>query len=801
MLGRAELVEHLKQPRVLADLVAGCVTVLGLVGCFNASPVIKTFSLSLLLGGVGSLGANTLMATLYAETAATVLDRELERARTELELVERQLTQLTARSTELQGLWEQGDNDVQSLKTRLQQVEAEKGQVWQQAQEARADFGALQSRFAELAEQYQTAEKHVVQVLAEVAGRGQSALVAAVGEWREGLLFAIDHTLKRRPDIAPRLEGLRDAVTQLAAKYEQQIAEVQPGAAAAHPVEAVLRLIQQAATEFSALKVRYRNTLNVGDAIRYQAQIAGYEVEVAELKAALERLGKDSIPRSQHESILSEFLVKKDAAFEGLMAQTESLEKELQSDTDQYVQKLIGQLEQATREIAALKARVEELSQPQTFAPATRDDLRMGNVVIGYFEALGVILDRAYSDYRKWEAVLYVHTDRNRKVILASELNEHSERLQPLLNCLNVPKFEYDAEQGLMRVRVQIASKPKADASEIHKLWKRADQFPDLVKAWERVRITGGSESGKSPTAENLAVCILEAHPGVVKLANPMHDSQKNYWSIPVTWRSHKEALSGLKELAASVERRAAGEEFREPFVLYLFDEVDSTIEANRAAAALIKTAIKQASHQNLGAIFIGQNANVSNYKGMDRSDWNNAVNLHIGANAYDAITNSNQFTTKEQNELKERADRLTEFCVAKNQELGFEARDPEAYRFALVIEPNKKPYFIELPPFGRYPYAASRAVCIQDASLASSVHPAASDCIQEATNPSISVASRMPSTPYVGSGCPKCETGTLTRVKRNRSTRVYICDACGQSTSESILQAQAEAPVEEDVW
>jgi hypothetical protein len=114
---------------------------------------------------------------------------------------------------------------------------------------------------------------------------------------------------------------------------------------------------------------------------------------------------------------------------------------------------------------------------------------------------------------------------------------------------------------------------------------------------------------------------------------------------------------------------------------------------------------IKQASHQNLGAIFIGQNANVSEYPGMDRSDWNSAVNIHIGANSYDAITNSNKFTSDEQSRLKTTADKLIEYCEGKNEELGLGRTHPQAYRFALVIEPSKSPYFVELPAFGKFIY------------------------------------------------------------------------------------------------
>jgi hypothetical protein len=89
----------------------------------------------------------------------------------------------------------------------------------------------------------------------------------------------------------------------------------------------------------------------------------------------------------------------------------------------------------------------------------------------------------------------------------------------------------------------------------------------------------------------------------------------------------------------------------------------------------------------------------------MSRSDWNSAVNLHIGANCYDAIANSNQFTTEQQNKLKAIADKLTAYCESKNSELGLDNTDAEAYRFGFVVEPGKKPYFINLPSFGSYKF------------------------------------------------------------------------------------------------
>jgi hypothetical protein len=335
--------------------------------------------------------------------------------------------------------------------------------------------------------------------------------------------------------------------------------------------------------------------------------------------------------------------------------------------------------------------------------------MKVANIFIRYFEVLGVILDRSHSDYETHQATLWFFVDRNSRLVLADELNEHSDKLQALAHTLNSPKFQLDPESGLIKVLVQLSKKPKADIKDIDRLWIPASQFEKTVKGWSRVRLTGGSESGKSPTAENLAVAILKHRSGVAKLYNPQHDSVKNYWSIPVEGTSHADSEKGIASLAKQVDARANGQESRDEFELSIFDEIDSTMSHTKGKKAVIggnvNFIIKQASHQNLGAIFIGQNANVSEYPGMDRSDWNSAVNVHIGANAYDAITNSNRFTSEEVSRLKQTADKITEFCNDKNTELGLEKTDPQAYRFALVIEPNKKPYFIELPAFGTYTY------------------------------------------------------------------------------------------------
>jgi len=369
------------------------------------------------------------------------------------------------------------------------------------------------------------------------------------------------------------------------------------------------------------------------------------------------------------------------------------------------------ELEHAHKQIANLQNKLSELSKPLKY-PGLSEQARIGNAIIDFYSRLGYTLDAI--DWQSTETgyKLLFHTSRNGSRFISTDLlndGDNSAKLKEVSASLNNPKFEQCDRASYFSLSIQTRHKTKTSSEDVARLWVSSDKFPQLAKNWARLRLTGGSESGKSPTAENIAVAILKSRPGAAKLFNPQHNSSKNYWTIPVIGESHNDSENGIAELAKKVDLRANGEETRDTFELHIFDEIDSTMSHTKgkksSIGANIKFIIKQASHQNLGAIFIGQNANVTNYPGLDRSDWNSAVNIHIGSNSYDAITNSNQFTTDEQSKLKSVADKLTEYCQSRNDELGLDRTNPNAYRFALVTEPSKKPYFMELPSFGKYTY------------------------------------------------------------------------------------------------
>ena len=801
---RAELLQHLKQPKLLADFAAGCVAVLGLFGCFSESQFTKNLSLAALMAGVGTLGANSAIASLYAECALNVIDKELVRHSSALELSESHVTELTNKVEEWKVFWSQQQQRIEALKLQLAQaqsalvkVQTENGELNCHAALVESDVAALQHRIEALTAQHKRDRQQIHASVEALAVNVKTTMAEAVSEYRDRLVDSIESTIRLRSDLTSTLKPLATEVKHVANDHLNYIANLTHSGDLKAFFVAALKLLQQELEELSALKVKYRNAINTGDKLRYQSQLEEKDAEIKTQEAKsqqfqqdLARFQRDFIPRSQHEAILSEFRLKKDEAFQSVLEQAETLETELNGDTDAYVQKLLNQIDLATHEIANLKEQVNGLCQPQNFNPATRDDLRMGNQIIDYFWLHGMVLDRAGSDYRKHEAVLYFHTDRNLRLILPGELNEHAEKLPQVLRCLNTPKFHYDSESGLMSVKLALSRKPPIGVEDVSRIWKPKSQFEKLAAQWMRVRVTGGSEAGKSPTAENIAVCLLKAHPGKVKLCNPQYYSRKNYWSIPVTWKSHKESVEGMKELADRVEKRSSGAEGFEEFVLYLFDEIDSTFVKHKSASQYVLSAVKQASHQNLGMVFIGQNANASEYPGMDRSDFENCVNVHIGGNAKHAIVNSN-LSSELKSELQNQNDKLMEFCEAKNAELSLDQYDPQAYRVALVIEPQKKPYFIELPYFSCYTFDQVPTVEAMDELHASNLQPGAFAHIFGAANPDSTYASRMASAPYVGVGCPKCKDGILSRTKKNRGSLLYVCDSCGKSTSEGILSAR----------
>jgi predicted RNA-binding Zn-ribbon protein involved in translation (DUF1610 family)/ElaB/YqjD/DUF883 family membrane-anchored ribosome-binding protein len=652
----------------------------------------------------------------------------------------------------------------------------------QTLQNETARFPKLAEKIEFLTRQNESKDNIIEQVtneLERLISLARTAVEESLDEWETKLSSLVDTKKDQYPKLAERLNALLDEGQGKLKDYGDKLAQTP---SKWDSLGNLLSLYYCLNDDLANIKTRMIQA--IAKLTNQQTQHELQEVEeILEEWQTANLVPRDKLEHiiRNYEAALNEFRADFSNRFDTTHQFALALEGQTQED-DKFVQGILARMQE-------LEQKIYQLSKPITYPGATRTDMRIANIVIAYFERYGIILDRAGSDYRGHEATLEFIPDRTGRLVLASELNEHSERLQGLTHVLNKPEFKLDGETGLMTLLVRWGNKPKADINDISKLWVPAAKFEQTLKGWSRVRLTGGSESGKSPTAENLAVAILKHRPGVPKLYNPQYDSVKNHWSIPVVGTSHSDSEKGIASLAKQVDARANGEELKDMFELSIFDEVDSTMSHTKGKKAVIggnvNFIIKQASHQNLGAIFIGQNANVSEYPGMDRSDWNSAVNIHIGANAYDAITNSNRFTSEEVNKLKQTADKITEFCHDKNTELGLEKTDPNAYRFALVVEPNKKPYFIELPAFGTYTCDQLQ----QHQQSTPGVETATPDTSRqslEALKTGISSASPLDiQSGYVGSGCPGCGSANRVKAGKYQLRQRYQCKDCGKRYTE----------------
>lgn len=360
----------------------------------------------------------------------------------------------------------------------------------------------------------------------------------------------------------------------------------------------------------------------------------------------------------------------------------------------------VQQLEVSRFELQEALAKLDECKKPLQFSGASSFATMANSVSTYYYNRYQLLLDALH-----WEETetgfKVIYSIRRNPGLVESEISADNslEQTAAFCNALHgtEPKWEFNRQFSQLSLTV-IHRRTAKLKNELPRGVKTADKFLATVKNWRRVRITGGSESGKSPTAENLVCAILSQIKGTCDFYDPMFDSVKNYRSIPALGRTHADSMKGLKDYQAKMESSPS-----DSLYLAWFDEIDTTLDENPKSASDLKAVLKQSSHKNSGLVITGQNANVRNLKGgFDRSDMNNFVCVHIGDNYRDAIANSHLSESEKVNLMKT-GDALTEYCAAKNDDDGLDLTDPSAYRFALVLEPNKKGYFMILPEFGEY--------------------------------------------------------------------------------------------------
>ncbi|MBD2016085.1 hypothetical protein H6F96_19195 [Microcoleus sp. FACHB-53] len=562
-----------------------------------------------------------------------------------------------------------------------------KGTV-QSLQNETARFPKLAEKIEFLTRQNESKDNIIEQVtneLERLISLARTAVEESLDEWQVKLSSLVDTKKDQYPKLSERLNALLDEGQLKLADYALKLAQT--------PYKwdslgDLLDLYYCLNDDLANIKTKV---------IQAIAKLTNQQTqhELQEVESILEEWQTANlVPRDKlehiirnYEAALNEFRTDFSTRFDTTHQFALALEGQTQED-DKFVQTILARMQE-------LEAKIHQLSKPLRYLNATRSDMVIANIIIGYFERLGFILDRAGTDYRGYEATLEFITDRTGRLVLASELNEHSERLQPLTHVLNQLEFKLEPETGLMTLLVRWGNKPAANSSEqaLRLISPLADVVKRLIEGLSHkptIRIMGATGEGKGVMARYLLSQILTSNPWYCRLHDPQHGSSEDYWGIPKVSRSGSELKKALKDIESQMMKREANNNWS-VVTLDILDEIDTHLDKKEKKESFIDL-VSRIRHLGMKLILIGQNPKVGR-AGFEWSDMQQMNCIYMGASALDAIEANPQ--------LKPRKDKLTKEYMPLSEHYEREndgLDDGEKYLFGLVVIPGKMPLWVELP-------------------------------------------------------------------------------------------------------
>ena len=558
----------------------------------------------------------------------------------------------------------------------------------QDLQNETARFPKLAEKIELLTRQNESKDNIIEQVtneLERLISLARTAVEESLDEWETKLSSLVDTKKDQYPKLAERLNALLDEGQGKLADYALKLAQTP---SKWDSLGDLLSLYYCLNDDLANVKTRMIQA--IAKLTNQQTQHELQEVEqILEDWETANLVPRDKLEHiiRNYEAALNEFRTDFSTRFDATHKFAVALEGQTQED-DKFVQGILARMQE-------LEAKIHQLSKPLRYLNATRSDMVIANIIIGYFERLGFILDRAGTDYRGYEATLEFITDRTGRLVLASELNEHVERLQPLTHVLNTLEFKLDPETGLMTLLVRWGNKPAANTSEQSKrlVSPLADVVKRLIEGLSHkptIRIMGATGEGKGVMARYLLSQILSSNPWYCRLHDPQHGSSEDYWGIPKVSRSGNELKKALKDIESQMISREATKNWS-VVTLDILDEIDTHLDKKEKKDSFIDL-VSRIRHLGMKLILIGQNPKVGR-AGFEWSDMQQMNCIYMGASALDAIEANPQ--------LKPRKDKLTKEYMTLSEHYEREndgLDDGEKYLFGLVVIPGKTPLWVELP-------------------------------------------------------------------------------------------------------
>lgn len=295
-------------------------------------------------------------------------------------------------------------------------------------------------------------------------------------------------------------------------------------------------------------------------------------------------------------------LCKKEDAMKLLAEQGQSSDAELvkiqewQKALETTVQELKEEHERLLAEHEKILQENKNLKRPLFWSPAPREDLRMANNIMAYFEKHRIILDRGHSEYNSWEATVSFYPARDTVAPLVSDLNKHSEILQHrILRSYNEPKFNFDPESGLYTCHLLLKRKPEkpvqTPVEKANTFIQPQNALIDFVQSNPHIGLWGQTNSGKTTAISNILGGMQQLlGESTLRVIIPKIDVDTEQIFPPemIDYVGIRKSIFGLLEAALEIQYRIHVNEQKfmrresltdfEP-VIYFIDEVNMIVD------------------------------------------------------------------------------------------------------------------------------------------------------------------------------------------------------------------------------
>lgn len=289
----------------------------------------------------------------------------------------------------------------------------------------------------------------------------------------------------------------------------------------------------------------------------------------------------------------------------------------------------------------------------------------------------------------------------------SEDFSRHKARIaEQSLRGAKLESIGFNSDTGCIEFTVTARKKAVVSGEDLSRLLKNSAYYLSRAKVWSRVGFYAPSETGKTSSAEILGYQWATEAGGDRYFHYPNKESVKNYVTARIASSGSDECAQAFANLVHLVDDIQAGR--TKPLARkqhHVFDDSDTVISKSLDGLITREELLDfftRASHCGIGFTLIGHSTSANRQGGMTHSDFNNLTRIYSGSDVMTALENTQVVSKGKAEALKIKYEKLRDLFEEKNEKLGLvtegDSADPGAFRFALVIEANKAPYFCELP-------------------------------------------------------------------------------------------------------